>query len=66
MSWQEYLPENFKETYDYSAKIWRSGLASFPPLIVTCAITGGNAGTEVLVFGRIAGGSAAQYGNLPQ
>ena len=27
---------------------------------------GGNAGTEVLVFGRIAGESAAQYGNLPQ
>ena len=26
---------------------------------------GGNAGTEVLVFGRIAGKSAAQYGNLP-
>lgn len=47
MSWQEYLPENFKETYDYSAKIWRSGLASFPPLIVTCAITGGNAGKEI-------------------
>ena len=46
MSWQEYLPENFKETYDYSAKIWRSGLASFPPLIVTCAITGGNQGKE--------------------
>lgn len=47
MSWQEYLPENFKETYDYSAKLWRSGLASFPPLIVTCAITGGNAGKEI-------------------
>ena len=27
---------------------------------------GGNAGTEVLVFGRIAGESAAQYGNRPQ
>ena len=47
MGWKEYLPENFKETYDYSAKIWRSGLASFPPLIVTCAITGGNAGKEI-------------------
>jgi aspartate oxidase len=27
---------------------------------------GGNAGTEVLVFGKIAGESAAQYANLPQ
>ena len=27
---------------------------------------GGNAGTEVLVFGKIAGESAAQYTNLPQ
>ena len=27
---------------------------------------GGNAGSEVLVFGRIAGESAAQYGNRPQ
>lgn len=46
-TWKDYLPENFKETYDYSNKMWRSGLASFPPLIVTCAITGGNAGKEV-------------------
>jgi len=47
MGWKEYLPENFKETYDYSNKLWRSGLATFPPLIITCAITGGNAGKEI-------------------
>ncbi len=46
-AWQEYLPENFKETYDYSNRMWRSGLYQFPPLIVTCAITGGNAGKEI-------------------
>ena len=47
MSWQEYLPENFKETYDYSNRLWKSGLAKLPPLIVTCAITGQNAGKEI-------------------
>lgn len=45
--WKQYLPEHYKETYDYSSKMWRSGLASFPPVIVTCAITGGNAGKEI-------------------
>ena len=47
MKWQESLPENFKETYDYSSRIWRGGLDKFPPLIITCAITGQNAGKEV-------------------
>jgi len=43
---KDYLLENYKETYDYTNKLWRSGLSDFPPLIVTCAITGGNAGKE--------------------
>lgn len=47
MGWQEYLPENFKETYDYSNLIWRGGLSKLPPLIITCAITGQNAGKEI-------------------
>ena len=28
MSWQEYLPENFKETYDYANRLWRGGLST--------------------------------------
>lgn len=47
MNWKETLPENFKETYDYAARMWRGGLDKFPPLIITCAITGQNAGKEV-------------------
>jgi 3-keto-5-aminohexanoate cleavage enzyme len=44
---KDYLLEDYRETNVYTAKLWRSGLSSFPPLIVTCAITGGNAGKEV-------------------
>jgi len=44
---KNYLLENYKDTYDYTAKLWRSGLSDFPPLIVSVAITGGNAGKEV-------------------
>jgi len=44
---KNYLLENYKETNDYTVKLWRSGLSDFPPLIVSCAITGGNAGKEV-------------------
>jgi len=44
---KDYLLEDYKETYAYTAKLWKSGLSSFPPLIITCAITGGNAGKEV-------------------
>jgi 3-keto-5-aminohexanoate cleavage enzyme len=44
---KDFLLENYKETNDYTARLWRSGLSSFPPLIVSCAITGGNAGKEV-------------------
>lgn len=47
MNWKDYLPEHFKETYDYANRLWRGGLTNFPPLIVTCAITGGNAGKEI-------------------
>jgi len=44
---KDYLLEDYKDTYTYTNKLWRSGLSSFPPLIVACAITGGNAGKEV-------------------
>jgi len=44
---KDYLLENYKDTYDYSYKLWRSGLSSFPPMIVSCAITGSNAGKEI-------------------
>ena len=43
----DYLLEDYKDTDDYTAKLWRGGLSEFPPLIVSCAITGGNAGKEV-------------------
>lgn len=44
---KNYLLEDYKETYDYSNMMWRGGLSMFPPAIVTCAITGSNAGKEV-------------------
>jgi len=42
-----YLLENYKETYDYSNILWKGGLSDLPPAIITCAITGSNAGKEV-------------------
>ena len=42
-----YLLENYKETYDYANMVWKGGLSDLPPAIVTCAITGSNAGKEV-------------------
>jgi 3-keto-5-aminohexanoate cleavage enzyme len=44
---KDYLLEDYKDTYAYTARLWRSGLSSFPPLIITCAITGANAGKEI-------------------
>lgn len=38
--------EKFNSCWDYTERIHRSGLASFPPAIVGCAITGGNQGKE--------------------
>ena len=43
---EKYLPENFIETNEYSKRLWRSGLSDLPPAIITCAITGSNAGKE--------------------
>lgn len=38
--------EKFNSCWDYTERIHRSGLASFPPAIVGVAITGGNQGKE--------------------
>jgi len=43
---KDYLVDNYKDTNFYTAKLWRGGLSDFAPLIVSCAITGGNAGKE--------------------
>ena len=45
--YEQYLPQNFVETNEYSRRLWRGGLSDLPPAIVTCAITGSNAGKEV-------------------
>lgn len=37
---KDYTMDILRDTYTYTNKIWRSGLSSFPPAIVTCAITG--------------------------
>jgi len=60
---------------DVRCRVLRADGTPIPGLFAAGEVTGGvhgrnrlggNAGTEVLVFGRIAGESAAQYGNLPQ
>ena len=43
---KDYTMDILRDTYTYTNKIWRSGLSSFPPAIVTCAITGANGGKE--------------------
>jgi len=43
---KDYLVDNYKDTNFYTAKLWRAGLSDFAPMIVSCAITGGNAGKE--------------------
>lgn len=47
MNKEECLLENYKDTYDYCRRLQRGGLSEFPPMIVTCAITGSNAGKEI-------------------
>ena len=42
----ELLMDYWKDTNNYLDKVGRYGLAKMPPLIVTCAITGGNQGKE--------------------
>lgn len=43
----KYLPQDILEPNEYSKRLWRGGLSELPPAIITCAITGGNAGKEV-------------------
>ena len=42
-----YLLHEYRDTADYVTKISRGGLSDFPPLIISCAITGANQGKEV-------------------
>lgn len=42
----DYTMDTLRDPYTYANKIWRGGLSSFPPAIVTCAITGANGGKE--------------------
>jgi len=37
---------DFTDTWEYTERLHRSGLASFPPAMVCCAITGANQGKE--------------------
>lgn len=41
---REYTMDELRSTYDYTARIWKGGLSTFPPAIVTCAITGAHGG----------------------
>lgn len=43
---KDYYLENLRETDKFVAKLSKSGLSEFPPLIITCAITGANQGKE--------------------
>ena len=43
---KDYLLEAYRETPDYVARLMRGGLSDFPPMIIACAITGGNQGKE--------------------
>lgn len=43
---KSYLLGDYRETMDYVNRISRKGLSDFPPLIITCAITGGLHGKE--------------------
>jgi len=43
---KDYLVDCYKDTNFYTSKIWRHGLYEFPPMIVSCAITGANNGKE--------------------
>ena len=41
-----FLLDDYKDSVDYLARLYRGGLSAFPPLIISCAITGGNQGKE--------------------
>lgn len=43
---KDFLLGDYRETMDYVRKVERNGLTKFPPLIITCAITGGMHGKE--------------------
>ena len=43
---KNYLLDDYRDTCDYLRMLTRSGLTSFPPMIITCAITGGMHGAE--------------------
>lgn len=43
---KNYLMDDLKDTNKYVARFTRSGLTKFPPLIISCAITGQNQGKE--------------------
>jgi 3-keto-5-aminohexanoate cleavage enzyme len=43
---KKYLLGDYRETFKYSNELARHGLTKMPPLIITCAITGGIHGAE--------------------
>ena len=43
---KNFLLGDYRETMDYVKKVERYGLTKFPPLIISCAITGGMHGKE--------------------
>lgn len=43
---KNYLLDDYKDTNTYSNFLWKGGLSDLPPAIITCAITGSNAGKE--------------------
>jgi 3-keto-5-aminohexanoate cleavage enzyme len=43
---KDYLLDDYKDAGDYLARLQRGGLSAFPPLIISCAITGANQGKE--------------------
>ncbi len=43
---KNYLLDDYKDTQDYLDRFSRGGLSLFPPMIISCAITGANHGKE--------------------
>jgi 3-keto-5-aminohexanoate cleavage enzyme len=43
---KDYLLDDYKDVDNYLARLHRGGLSAFPPLIISCAITGANHGKE--------------------
>lgn len=44
---EDYLIGSVRDSFTYIDKMSRGGLSKFPPLIISCAITGGLHGAEV-------------------